>query len=178
MYVWANVNFSFSRSMEENVLIDSIVSTEKSTMIDSNSFTSKTNQIQNYTNYIATTESFNRTIAPTQVTEVVDRQKPTKNQSTQTTAENLNNMDPGVIPVEVVDQCLELPSIKNFDTQTQDEFLNKLTDSCRYDRLVKPPSGKPSIVYIQIDMNHIESADHLVSSNQRNPIILVYGIFS
>lgn len=45
------------------------------------------------------------------------------------------------------------------DHVTQEEFTSKLTDSCRYDRLIKPIDPKLLEVNMQIDLTHIESSD-------------------
>lgn len=68
--------------------------------------------------------------------------------------ENLMDLDP---------TCPDLENIPNLDTLTQDEFFSKLTDNCRYDRLVKPPTTDPLEVSFQIDLTHVESSEHLVS---------------
>lgn len=47
------------------------------------------------------------------------------------------------------------------DSLTQEQFIAKLTDVCRYDKLIKPPTKGPLNVYMQIDLTHIESADQL-----------------
>lgn len=60
-----------------------------------------------------------------------------------------------------VDTCPALPS--NMDNLTQEEFLLKLTDSCRYDHVARPPSDLPLQVTFQIDVQHIESVDNRVS---------------
>lgn len=57
-----------------------------------------------------------------------------------------------------VDTCPALPS--NMDNLTQEEFLLKLTDSCRYDHVARPPSDLPLQVTFQIDVQHIESVDN------------------
>ncbi|CAH1956482.1 unnamed protein product [Acanthoscelides obtectus] len=62
---------------------------------------------------------------------------------------------------EIDDKCPELDSIKDLDSLTQDDFTSLLTDSCRYDRLVKPITKEHLDVHLQIDLTHIESADHL-----------------
>ncbi|KAJ8923205.1 hypothetical protein NQ315_001759 [Exocentrus adspersus] len=67
----------------------------------------------------------------------------------------INNVD------LMVDPCPQLSALPIIDNLTQDEFISKLTDGCRYDRLIKPITDKPLTVEIQIDMKHIESADHL-----------------
>lgn len=66
-------------------------------------------------------------------------------------------------PVDLDVKCPELSRVPDVDSLTQDEFITKLTDSCRYDRLVKPTSSEPLEVFFQIDMTHVESYDHLVS---------------
>lgn len=65
------------------------------------------------------------------------------------------------------------PDMTHGDNYTQAEFLNRLTDACRYDRLTRPGGnvqekvngelGGPVDVYVQIDISHIEAAEHLVS---------------
>ncbi|KAJ8929816.1 hypothetical protein NQ314_017413 [Rhamnusium bicolor] len=62
---------------------------------------------------------------------------------------------------EPIDNCPKLSTLPTVDNLTQDEFITKLTDSCRYDRLIKPPTEGPLLVEIQIDMKHIEASDHL-----------------
>ncbi|XP_018575137.1 glycine receptor subunit alpha-2 isoform X2 [Anoplophora glabripennis] len=64
-----------------------------------------------------------------------------------------------------IDPCPALSALPIIDNLTQDEFISKLTDGCRYDRLIKPPTDGPLNVLIQIDMKHIESADHLFKSH-------------
>ncbi|KAG5886618.1 hypothetical protein JTB14_037394 [Gonioctena quinquepunctata] len=59
------------------------------------------------------------------------------------------------------DKCPELTSSADLDSLTQDEFIMKVTDNCRYDKLVKPPSKEPLEVLFQFDMSHVEMADHL-----------------
>ncbi|CAH1115977.1 unnamed protein product [Phaedon cochleariae] len=59
------------------------------------------------------------------------------------------------------DKCPDMSLDPDLDILTQDDFSSKLTDSCRYDRLTKPPSSLPLEVVFQFDMTHIESADHL-----------------
>ncbi|XP_030755339.1 glutamate-gated chloride channel-like [Sitophilus oryzae] len=44
------------------------------------------------------------------------------------------------------------------DNLTQEEFLAALTSSCRYDRLIRPPSENRLDVDFQIDVKHIENA--------------------
>lgn len=63
-------------------------------------------------------------------------------------------------------KCPELSTLPDINVLTQDEFITKLTDSCRYDRLIRPPSSEPLEVDFQIDMMHIESYEHLVSNLQ------------
>lgn len=63
---------------------------------------------------------------------------------------------------EIDSKCPELHKVPNIDSMTQDEFLTMLTESCRYDKLVKP-SPVPLEVYFQIDLAHVESSEHLVS---------------
>lgn len=68
---------------------------------------------------------------------------------------------------EVIDNCPNLTNVKNLDLLTQEEFSNKLTDSCRYDRLIKPTTKKALDVNIRIDVRHIESADQLVRNQTK-----------
>lgn len=84
-----------------------------------------------------------------------------KTEHVATTSESLHNTTS--VPIDLNVKCPELSIIPNVDELTQDEFITKLTDSCRYDRLVKPPSQEPLTVYFQIDMTHVEASDHLVS---------------
>lgn len=51
----------------------------------------------------------------------------------------------------------------NYDTLTQVKFAKKLTNDCRYDRLTIPETDGPQIVYLQINLKHIEAIDQLVS---------------
>ncbi|CAG9865512.1 unnamed protein product [Phyllotreta striolata] len=60
----------------------------------------------------------------------------------------------------VLDECPDLSNISNLDKSTQEEFTQILTDSCRYDRYIKPPD-KRVVVNFRFDMTHVESADHL-----------------
>ncbi|EFA09234.1 cys-loop ligand-gated ion channel subunit precursor [Tribolium castaneum] len=53
------------------------------------------------------------------------------------------------------------PLTPNMDSLTQEQFIAKLTDTCRYDKLIKPPTHGPLKVSMQIDLTHIESADQL-----------------
>lgn len=53
------------------------------------------------------------------------------------------------------------PLEPSMDHLTQEEFTSKLTDSCRYDRLIKPITNGPLQVYLQVDMRHIENIDQL-----------------
>ncbi|KAL1488943.1 hypothetical protein ABEB36_014727 [Hypothenemus hampei] len=46
------------------------------------------------------------------------------------------------------------------DKLTQEEFLTKLTDPCRYDHVSRPPSDQPLRVIFQMDVKHIESVDN------------------
>nr|CAH7728395.1 unnamed protein product [Callosobruchus chinensis] len=62
---------------------------------------------------------------------------------------------------DIDEKCPELAKIKDLDSLTQDDFTSLLTDSCRYDRLVKPITKEHLDVHLQIDLTHIESADHL-----------------
>nr|CAI5826756.1 unnamed protein product [Callosobruchus analis] len=62
---------------------------------------------------------------------------------------------------DIDEKCPELANIKDLDSLTQDDFTSLLTDSCRYDRLVKPITKEHLDVHLQIDLTHIESADHL-----------------
>lgn len=58
------------------------------------------------------------------------------------------------------DNCPALqPSL---DSLTQEEFISRLTESCRYDRLTIPSSDRPLRVNFQIDVKHIESVDNTV----------------
>ncbi|CAH0563686.1 unnamed protein product [Brassicogethes aeneus] len=65
------------------------------------------------------------------------------------------------IKSEIVDKCPNLTTIQNLDLLTQEEFSSKLSDSCRYDRLIKPVSEGPLEVFLHIDVRHIESSDQL-----------------
>lgn len=65
--------------------------------------------------------------------------------------------------IDLFGKCPDLSKLPDIDLLTQDEFITKLTDSCRYDRLVKPQTNEPLEVTFQIDMMHVESSDHLVS---------------
>ncbi|RZC39752.1 cys-loop ligand-gated ion channel subunit, partial [Asbolus verrucosus] len=54
------------------------------------------------------------------------------------------------------------PPLKpNMDSLTQEQFTSKLTEACRYDKLIKPITTGALPVYMQIDLTHIESADQL-----------------
>ncbi|XP_066261820.1 pH-sensitive chloride channel 2-like [Euwallacea similis] len=56
------------------------------------------------------------------------------------------------------DTCPALDT--DMDKLTQEEFLSRLTDSCRYDHVARPPSDLPLQVTFQIDVQHIESVDN------------------
>ena len=57
----------------------------------------------------------------------------------------------------------DCPSLEgNMDSLTQDQFTNRLTHTCRYDKLVRPSTKIPLNVLIQIDLQHIEAVDQLV----------------
>ncbi|XP_050298946.1 pH-sensitive chloride channel 2-like [Anthonomus grandis grandis] len=43
------------------------------------------------------------------------------------------------------------------DGLTQEDFMLKLTESCRFDHLARPPTDRPLRVNFQIDMKHIEN---------------------
>lgn len=61
-------------------------------------------------------------------------------------------------------QARHCPPIEDGDHHTQAEFLVLLTDACRYDKLTRPEViGPPVNVSVQIDIRHIEAAEHLVS---------------
>ncbi|XP_060523330.1 pH-sensitive chloride channel 2-like [Cylas formicarius] len=70
-------------------------------------------------------------------------------------------------PVDV--NCLPLPLMGHLDHLTQEEFTSKLTDSCRYDRLIKPVTSEPLQVEMQMDLIHVESSD----AQQMTAFILV-----
>ncbi|XP_023029292.2 pH-sensitive chloride channel 2 isoform X1 [Leptinotarsa decemlineata] len=63
--------------------------------------------------------------------------------------------------LEIDDKCPALNFMPDLDILTQDELLLTLTDNCRYDRLIKPPTREPLEVLFQFDMNHVETPDHL-----------------
>ncbi|XP_050299103.1 uncharacterized protein LOC126737992 [Anthonomus grandis grandis] len=60
-------------------------------------------------------------------------------------------------PVDI--SCLPLNLMGEMDHITQEEFTSKLTDSCRYDRLIKPTVPATLPVEMQIDLTHIEASD-------------------
>ncbi|XP_066249041.1 pH-sensitive chloride channel 2-like isoform X1 [Euwallacea similis] len=74
-------------------------------------------------------------------------------------------------PVDV--SCLPLHLMGEMDHLTQEEFTSKLTDSCRYDRLIKPTTPSPLEVDMQIDLTHIESSEAQVCCSQMKSYILV-----
>lgn len=49
----------------------------------------------------------------------------------------------------------------NPDEMSQDQFSSQLTDGCRYDRQVKPPTSTPMPVTLLVDIRHIEAVDQL-----------------
>ncbi|XP_044759991.1 pH-sensitive chloride channel 2-like [Coccinella septempunctata] len=66
---------------------------------------------------------------------------------------------PAELP-EPIDHCGKL-SIEYMSLLTQEQFINKLTEPCRYDKLVKPHTDGPLDVYLQVDLRHIEAIDSL-----------------
>lgn len=48
------------------------------------------------------------------------------------------------------------------DLLTQEQFVARLTHSCRYDKLIKPETADPLKIYIQLDVRHIETIEQLV----------------
>lgn len=87
------------------------------------------------------------------------------------------NVETATQPEDLViaDDCPPLSRIVNLDTLTQEEFISRLTDSCRFDRLIKPVTEAPLNVQFQIDMAHIESADHLVRKHCSKEFLKFYG---
>lgn len=65
----------------------------------------------------------------------------------------------GAVNPSVVDLCEDL--VPPMDDLTQEQFTSKLTDACRYDKLIKPPTVQPLPVYMQMDLRHIEASDQL-----------------
>lgn len=58
----------------------------------------------------------------------------------------------------------ECPSLEgNMDGLTQEQFTQRLMHSCRYDKVVMPRGHVPLNVSVQMDVNHIEAVDQLVS---------------
>ncbi|CAH1100562.1 unnamed protein product [Psylliodes chrysocephalus] len=70
-----------------------------------------------------------------------------------------NNIVPVIAVLPPVDDCPNLSTIPDLDLTTQEEFSTILTDTCRYDRFIKPPDHL--VVNFRFDMTHIESADYL-----------------
>ncbi|KAL3272873.1 hypothetical protein HHI36_014334 [Cryptolaemus montrouzieri] len=58
------------------------------------------------------------------------------------------------------DHCGQL-SIEYMSLLTQEQFINKLTEPCRYDKLVKPQTDGPLNVFLQVDLRHVEAIDSL-----------------
>ncbi|KAF7278651.1 hypothetical protein GWI33_008101 [Rhynchophorus ferrugineus] len=80
--------------------------------------------------------------------------------STTTTTTTTTTRPTSTTPSRPVDiSCLPLNLMGEMDHLTQEEFTSKLTDSCRYDRLIKPVTTEPLTVRMQIDLTHIESSD-------------------
>lgn len=48
---------------------------------------------------------------------------------------------------------------ENVAKLTQEQFINKLTEPCRYDKLIKPKTKGPLDVYLQVDLRHVEAID-------------------
>ncbi|XP_056638459.1 pH-sensitive chloride channel 2-like [Diorhabda sublineata] len=61
---------------------------------------------------------------------------------------------------DVNSDCPNITTFKNLDKYTQEELVHLLTDPCRYDRLVKPPTDHLE-VFFRFDMTHIETAEQL-----------------
>ncbi|KAH1025198.1 pH-sensitive chloride channel 2 isoform X1 [Dendroctonus ponderosae] len=85
-------------------------------------------------------------------TELSSTQAPTATTTQQTTETTTHSR-----PVDI--SCLPMNLMGEMDHVTQEEFTSKLTDSCRYDRLIKPTVPKLLEVNMQIDLTHIESSD-------------------
>lgn len=59
----------------------------------------------------------------------------------------------------------ECPTLEgDMDALTQEEFLNRLTHVCRYDKLIKPETEGPLQIFIQLDLRHIEAIEQLVKN--------------
>lgn len=78
-----------------------------------------------------------------------------------------NPLTTTVVPPEI---SLELPEGNltlcprlqpDLDYLTQERFMEQLTDSCRYDKLIKPPSSGPLPVSMQIDVSYIDAIEQL-----------------
>lgn len=54
----------------------------------------------------------------------------------------------------------------NFDELPQDQFVNCLTDVCRYDRFVLPNKSTPFDVTAKVDINHLEAAQSVSISRK------------
>ncbi|CAG9767208.1 unnamed protein product [Ceutorhynchus assimilis] len=77
-------------------------------------------------------------------------------------------VDCDIRPITVTDQTIfkrnsteNCPVLQpSLDNLSQEEFVSKLTQSCRYDQASRPPSDLPLRVNFQIDMRHIENIDN------------------
>lgn len=49
----------------------------------------------------------------------------------------------------------------DMDKLTQEQFMTKLTDGCRYDKLIKPYTEVPLNISVQMDLRHIEAIEQL-----------------
>lgn len=78
---------------------------------------------------------------------------------TESTVSNVDNTDRPAQSSYSDNNCPELVSAVGY--LNQDQLTNILTNECRYDKLVKPPTEGPLPIYVQIDLTHIESADQL-----------------
>ncbi|KAK9887927.1 hypothetical protein WA026_000227 [Henosepilachna vigintioctopunctata] len=80
----------------------------------------------------------------------------------------LENMEitPTPIPIrpaelpQPIDHCGVL-SLEYMSLLTQEQFIAKLTEPCRYDKLVKPQTDGPLDVYLQVDLRHVEAVESL-----------------
>ncbi|CAG9767206.1 unnamed protein product [Ceutorhynchus assimilis] len=83
--------------------------------------------------------------------------KPTESSPSSTSTVVTSILTTPARPVDV--SCLPLHLMGEMDHVTQEEFTTKLTESCRYDRLIKPKTPEQLVVNMQIDLTHIESTD-------------------
>lgn len=85
---------------------------------------------------------------------------PTTTTSTQAFQETTHSSTVSV-PKAIDSQTCE-PLEGNLDKLTLDQFTNKLTESCRYDKVSIPTKREPLDVILQLNISHIEASEQLV----------------